>query len=60
MVKVIDGLARSVAHKEMNATIDEISLALPGRRHSTRFGVMLENVTSITIHLGIAASGESG
>jgi hypothetical protein len=44
----------------MNAAINEIPLALPGCSYTTRFDVMFENVTSITIHLGIATGREAG
>jgi hypothetical protein len=48
-----------MAHKEMNTAINQKSLTLPGRSYATRFAVMLEYVTSITIHLGVATGREA-
>ena len=55
----IDRLPWLVTHQEMNSAVDCIAFPFPAGGHSSLYGMVLEDMGLISIHLWIAACGKT-
>ena len=46
-----------MSHNEVDTTVDEVPLALPGSCDTTRDSMMLEDMTLEAVYLGVATGG---